>query len=148
MLSSAKSVTGSVFVHLVHFQHHHPNPAPILAWLNRSIDNVRDALHRSTEFNRWIERRQQFRELTRDFYETSREQFLQHPFVERLRQDSQRLAVNFYKRALPFLSQVRVTQSCARNSHSAKLSYTVLTIRHFKFDDRQSIHIRIMIVSN
>ena len=111
-----------IFVHLIHFQHHHPDPAPVLAWLNRSIDNFRDALQRSTEFNRWIERRQQFRELTRDFYETTREQFLQHPFLERLRKDSERLAANFYKRALPFLSQVFVTQVCARNSQSAQLS--------------------------
>jgi len=43
----------------IHFQHHHPDPAPILAWLNRSIDNLRDALQRSSEFNRLLQRRQQ-----------------------------------------------------------------------------------------
>jgi hypothetical protein len=83
----------------------------MLAWMTRSVENFREIFQRfNAEENRWLERRQQLREVVREFYFSTREQFLQHPFVERVRQDSQRLAVNFYKRALPILSQI------ARNS--------------------------------
>ena len=96
----------TVIAWFIFFQHHHPNPAPVVAWLNEIVERFRNVLHESSEFNRWIERRQQLREFTRDFYFSAREHLLQHPIVERLHRDSQRLAVVFYKRALPILSQI------------------------------------------
>lgn len=91
----------------------HPIRTSASEWIDRTVDQLRDFFRRSIESiqpDHWIERRQRFRELSREFVETAREQFLNHPTVVKVRLESERLAAIFYRRCLPVINEI------ARNS--------------------------------
>ena len=62
------------------------NPGPVLVWLSRSYESLRESLHQTAESSRWLERRHELKRVIREFYLSVRDHLLQHPVVEKVRQ--------------------------------------------------------------